>query len=249
MTARTSENSPDDSAGRPRSQSPAVSQSQIIGNAPVSGFLRVADLQDKMLGEFRLLRRIGGGGMAEVWLAEQTSLKRQVAVKVMKPATQADETCRRRFEQEAFATAGLNHPSIAQVYAIGEAEGVNYIAQEYVAGMNMRDYILKKGPPPVHIAVHLMKQVAAALQAAAVRPATPEVTKLTEPQAREALSTVINLLAPSLTVDQIARLSAINIMIADMNEQRALGLTLASNLIVLDDDAAGARPGSRARIA
>jgi serine/threonine-protein kinase len=122
-----------------------------------------------MLGEFRLLRRIGGGGMAEVWLAEQTSLKRQVAVKVMKPATQADETCRRRFEQEAFATAGLNHPSIAQVYAIGEAEGVNYIAQEYVAGMNMRDYILKKGPPPVHIAVHLMKQVAAALQAAAER--------------------------------------------------------------------------------
>ena len=145
----------------------AVSQSQIIGQAPVSGFLRVADLQDKMLGEFRLLRRVGGGGMAEVWLAEQTSLKRQVAVKVMKPAVQADETCRKRFEQEAFATAGLNHPSIAQVYAIGEADGVRYIAQEYVAGMNMRDYILKKGPPPVHIAVHLMKQVAAALQAAA----------------------------------------------------------------------------------
>ncbi len=75
--------------------------------------------------------------------------------------------------------------------------------------------------------------------AAEVRPATPEVAKLTEPQAREALSTIINLLAPRLTVDQIARLSAINIMIADMNEQRALGLTLASNLIVLDDDGAG----------
>ncbi|MFM9966382.1 MAG: protein kinase domain-containing protein [Planctomycetaceae bacterium] len=147
--------------------SPAVSQSQIIGSGPVSGFLRAADLQDKMLGEFRLLRRLGGGGMAEVWLAEQTSLKRQVAVKVMKPAVQADETCRKRFEQEAFATAGLNHPNIAQVYAIGEANGVRFIAQEYVAGMNMRDYILKKGPPPVHIAVHLMKQVAAALQAAA----------------------------------------------------------------------------------
>ena len=167
MTDRTSENTPDESGGTPLSQTQAVSQSQILGNAPVSGFLRVADLQDKMLGEFRLLRRVGGGGMAEVWLAEQTSLKRQVAVKVMKPAVQADETCRMRFEQEAFATAGLNHPSIAQVYAIGEADGVRYIAQEYVAGMNMRDYILKKGPPPVHIAVHLMKQVAAALQAAA----------------------------------------------------------------------------------
>lgn len=145
----------------------AVSQSQIVGRAPVSGFLRVADLQDQMLGEFRLLRRIGGGGMADVWLAEQTSLRRQVAVKIMRPDIQADETCRRRFEQEALATAGLNHPNIVQVYAVGESNGVQYIAQEYVAGMNMRDYIVKKGPPAEHIALHLLKQIAAALQAAA----------------------------------------------------------------------------------
>lgn len=145
----------------------AVSQSQILGRAPVSGFLRVADLQDQMLGEFRLLRRIGGGGMAEVWLAEQTSLRRQVAIKVMRPDIQSDETCRRRFEQEALATAGLNHPNIVQVYAVGESNGVRYIAQEYVAGMNMRDYILKKGPPEARIALHLLKQVTAALQAAA----------------------------------------------------------------------------------
>lgn len=153
-------------AGDP-SLTQAVSQSQILGRAPVSGLLRVADLKDQMLGEFRLLRRLGGGGMAEVWLAEQTSLQRQVAVKVMRPDIQADETCRRRFEQEAFATAGLNHPNIVQVYAVGESNGVRFIAQEYVAGMNMRDYILKKGPPTAHIALHLLKQVAAALQAAA----------------------------------------------------------------------------------
>ncbi len=145
----------------------AVSQSQILGRAPVSGLLRVADLQDQMLGEFRLLRRLGGGGMAEVWLAEQTSLQRQVAIKVMRPDIQADETCRRRFEQEALATAGLNHPNIVQVYAVGESNGVRFIAQEYVAGLNMRDYILKKGPPEARIALHLLKQVAAALQAAA----------------------------------------------------------------------------------
>ena len=120
-----------------------------------------------MFGEFRLLRRIGGGGMAEVWLAEQTSLRRQVAIKVMRPDIQADETCRRRFEQEALATAGLNHPNIVQVYAVGESNGVRFIAQEFVAGMNMRDYILKKGPPTAHIALHLLKQVAGALQAAA----------------------------------------------------------------------------------
>lgn len=167
MTDRTSDSGPVEPAGMPLSPTLAVSQSQIIGSAPVSGMLRAVDLQNQMLGEFLLLRRLGGGGMAEVWLAEQTSLKRQVAVKVMKPAIQADETCRKRFEQEAFATAGLNHPNIVQVYAIGEANGVRYIAQEYVAGMNMRDYILKKGPPQSHIALHLMKQVAGALQAAA----------------------------------------------------------------------------------
>ena len=143
-----------------------VSESQILGRAPVSGFLRVADLTDQSLGDFRLLRRLGGGGMAEVWLAEQTSLRRQVAIKVMRPDIQADETCRRRFEQEALATAGLNHPNIVQVYAVGESNGVRYIAQEYVSGMNMRDYILKKGPPTAHIALHLLKQVASALQAA-----------------------------------------------------------------------------------
>ncbi len=144
----------------------SFSQSRIVGSGPLTGSLRVADLQDKMLGEFRLLRRLGGGGMAEVWLAEQTSLHRQVAVKVMRPDIQADEMCRKRFEQEAHAAAGLNHPNIVQVYAIGEAEGIRFIAQEYVQGLNMRDYIAKKGPPPVQIAMHIMKQVAAAVQAA-----------------------------------------------------------------------------------
>ncbi len=145
----------------------ALSQSRILGSGPVSGLLRAAEWQDKMLGEFRMLRRIGGGGMAEVWLAEQTSLKRHVAVKIMRPDIQADETCRKRFEQEAHAAAGLNHPNIVQVYAIGESDGIRYIAQEYVPGLNMRDYIAKQGPPPFPIAWQLMLQIASALQAAA----------------------------------------------------------------------------------
>ena len=144
-----------------------LSRSQIAGSGAVSGLMRAVEWQNKELGEFRLLRRIGGGGMAEVWLAEQKSLKRQVAVKVMRPDIQADETCRRRFEQEAHAAAGLNHPNIVQVYAIGESDGISYIAQEYVAGLNMRDYIAKKGPPTFEVALHLLKQIAGALQAAA----------------------------------------------------------------------------------
>ncbi len=80
---------------------------------------------------------------------------------------------------------------------------------------------------------------AAPLTATEVRSSSTDITKLTEPKAREALSTIINLLAPSLTADEVARLSAINISIADMNDRRALGLTLASNLIILDDDGTG----------
>ena len=151
----------------PTSITQTLSHSRIAGGGAVSGLMRAVEWQNKELGEFRLLRRIGGGGMAEVWLAEQKSLKRQVAVKVMRPDIQADETCRRRFEQEAHAAAGLNHPNIVQVYAIGESDGIRYIAQEYVAGMNMRDYIAKKGPPTFEIALHLLKQITGALQAAA----------------------------------------------------------------------------------
>ena len=81
----------------------------------------MADLVDKILGEFRLLRHLGSGGMADVYLAEQTSLNRNVAVKVMKPgliATSGDVMLA-RFKQEAMMAAGLNHPNIVQVYTIG----------------------------------------------------------------------------------------------------------------------------------
>lgn len=118
------------------------------------------------LGEFRLLRRLGRGGMSEVYLAEQTLLKRHVAIKVLRPELMLDESLRQRFQKEALAVAGLNHPNIVQVYTVGEAEGRFYIAQEYVNGQNLREYLTRKGPPDLQVAVHIMRQVAAALQAA-----------------------------------------------------------------------------------
>ncbi len=143
-----------------------LSESQLSGFAPLTGSLRAIDLTDKVLGEFKLLRRLGTGGMAEVWLAEQLSLKRQVAIKVMRPAMSGDVHGRKRFENEALAAAALHHPNIVQVFAVGEADGIQFIAQEYVEGMNMRDYISKKGPPTVAIGLQLMKQITAALEAA-----------------------------------------------------------------------------------
>jgi serine/threonine-protein kinase len=125
-----------------------------------------AEIAIRQLGEFRILRRLGRGGMAEVYLAEQMSLHRQVAVKVLRPELLSDSTILQRFQQEAKAAAGLLHPNIVQVFLFGQQEGLHYIAQEYVQGMNLREYLNRKGPPEILVAYHVMRQVAAALAAA-----------------------------------------------------------------------------------
>ncbi|MFN0196726.1 MAG: protein kinase domain-containing protein [Planctomycetaceae bacterium] len=147
-------------------QGDSASKSDAANSLSTSGKMTSAGFEDRVLGEFRLLRRLGRGGMAEVYLAEQTSLKRQVAVKVMRAELLSDEKSLARFKREALAAAGLNHPKIVQVYTVGEAEGVQFIAQEYVQGMNLRDFISRKGPPEATVAVHILRQVAQALQSA-----------------------------------------------------------------------------------
>ena len=126
-----------------------------------------ADLGGSVLGEFHLLRVLGSGGMANVYLAEQTSLKRKVALKVLRPDLLADDTYLERFAREATAAAGLNHNNIVQVFAVGEQDGLHYIAQEYVQGVNLREFLARKGPPEAGVAVHIIRQVALALKAAA----------------------------------------------------------------------------------
>lgn len=153
----------------PRAEPKTPTSASSGTNPTIPAPLAAADLslgEEVTLGEFRLLRRLGRGGMSEVYLAEQTLLKRHVAIKVMRPELMLDESLRQRFQKEALAVAGLNHPNIVQIYTVGEADGRIYIAQEYVNGQNLREYLTRKGPPDLPIAVHIMKQVAAALQAA-----------------------------------------------------------------------------------
>ncbi|MEZ6046084.1 MAG: serine/threonine-protein kinase [Planctomycetaceae bacterium] len=121
------------------------------------------------LGDFHLLRHLGTGGMSSVFLAQQKSLHRQVALKLLKPELleeEDDETYLKRFSQEAAAAAALNHPNIVQVYSIGEEQGYHYIAQEYVQGVNLRQYIDKHGPLDLKLAISLLRQTASALQKA-----------------------------------------------------------------------------------
>ncbi len=124
------------------------------------------DLTGRTLGDFHILRHLGQGGMGQVYLAEQISLKRNVALKILRSQLTADPTALPRFKAEATAIAQATHANIVQVYAIGEADGFCYMALEYVEGRNLREYLLKKGPPDVLLALSIMRQVASALQRA-----------------------------------------------------------------------------------
>jgi serine/threonine-protein kinase len=124
------------------------------------------DYSGRVLGDFELVRRIGVGGMGQVYLARQRSLKRQVAIKVLKGELAANVTNLRRFQAEAEAVASLTHAHIVQVYAISEDHGLHYMALEFVDGRNLRDFLEKKGVPELPFALEVMRQVASALDRA-----------------------------------------------------------------------------------
>jgi len=126
------------------------------------------DLTGQELGDYRVLRRLGRGGMAEVYLAEQVSLGRQVALKVLKRDLASDESYVRRFHHEARAAAALVHANIVQIYEVGRLEELHCIAQEYVCGQNLKQLLARRSEPVnAALAVTIMRQVAAALHKAA----------------------------------------------------------------------------------
>ena len=98
------------------------------------------------LGRFQICSLLGKGGMGEVYLAEDTRLHRYVALKILPAAVASDQDRMRRFEQEAQATAALNHPNIAQIYEIGVADGVNFMAMELIQGVTLRAKIQNERP-------------------------------------------------------------------------------------------------------
>ncbi len=129
-----------------------------------------APKKSDVLGDFRLIERLGEGGMGVVFLAEQISLRRRVAVKLLRPEISSSKSAAARFEREALAAARLNHPSIVAVIAVGEHRGARYIAMEYVEGVGL-DEVLRQaaqGGEPVAVlrAVRWCCQIAQALAAA-----------------------------------------------------------------------------------
>src|SRR5438445_8863933 len=97
----------------------------------------------QVLGHYRLLEKIGGGGMGEVFRARDDRLERDVAVKIIRPASSADQDRIRRFEQEARAAAALSHPNILAIYDIGVYDGTPYIVSELLEGQTLRQRLFE----------------------------------------------------------------------------------------------------------
>jgi tetratricopeptide (TPR) repeat protein/predicted Ser/Thr protein kinase len=119
----------------------------------------------KTLGHYRILEKIGQGGMGEVFLAEDTSLHRKVALKFLPPAMQQDSVARKRFIREARTAAALDHPYICHINDFGESEGQDFIVMEYVEGQSLKERLLQ-GPLPLEDALQITIEVAEALDAA-----------------------------------------------------------------------------------
>ena len=118
------------------------------------------------LSHYRIVSKIGAGGMGEVYLAQDTKLDRKVAIKLLNEAFSKDSDKLRRFVQEAKAASALNHPNILTVYEIGEANGKNYIATELIDGHTLREHFSHKDPLPLNTVLKIGIQVAEALSAA-----------------------------------------------------------------------------------
>jgi serine/threonine-protein kinase len=125
------------------------------------------DLVGRTIGEYELLRRLGRGGMAVVYLAEQKSLRRRVALKILRDEFSNDPAYIKRFHREAQAAAALAQANIVQIYEVGEVDGFHFIAQEYVRGQNLRQYLKRYGAVEAVMAVNVLRQTAMALQKAA----------------------------------------------------------------------------------
>jgi serine/threonine-protein kinase len=115
-------------------------------------------------GRYRLERKLGTGGMADVWLAEDQELGRRVAVEILHERYASDEQFVERFRREATHAAALSHPNIVSIFDRGTAEGSYFIVMEYVEGRTLKELIVTRGPCPVPVAISYTRQVLAALR-------------------------------------------------------------------------------------
>jgi eukaryotic-like serine/threonine-protein kinase len=115
-------------------------------------------------GRHRVTRKLGGGGMADVYLAEDQELGRRVAVKILHNRYQNDVQFVERFRREATHAAGLSHPNIVAIFDRGEVDGSYFIVMEYVEGRTLKELIRSRGPCPIPVAIAYTRQILSALR-------------------------------------------------------------------------------------
>jgi Serine/threonine protein kinase len=115
-------------------------------------------------GRYKIIKKLGTGGMATVYLAEDQELGRRIAIKILNSKHAADQQFVERFRREASSAAGLSHPNIVQIYDRGNAEGTYYIAMELIDGRSLKELVIQRGPSPILVAVNYGRQILAALR-------------------------------------------------------------------------------------
>ena len=141
----------------------------IASTVAIFGAYKLAELRRQVaearrFGQYQLIRRIGGGGMGEVHLAEHVLLKQPVAIKLIRPERAGDPGALERFEREVRATARLRHWNTVQIYDYGYTEdGTFYYAMEYLPGLTLEEIVARHGPLPAARAIAILRQLCAAL--------------------------------------------------------------------------------------
>src|SRR5271155_1563692 len=116
------------------------------------------------IGKYRVLERLGSGGMGQVFLCEHKLMRRKVAVKVLPTAKAQDAASLERFYREARAAAALDHPNIVRAYDIDQDENLHFLVMEYVDGASLQEIVKKHGPMNMLFACHYIRQAAIGLQ-------------------------------------------------------------------------------------
>ncbi|GAA3010465.1 Stk1 family PASTA domain-containing Ser/Thr kinase [Tetragenococcus solitarius] len=124
------------------------------------------DIGKKLSGRYLIKGNVGMGGMANVFLADDLILDREVAIKVLRYDFQNDQDAIRRFQREALAATELVHPNIVSVYDVGEEDGMQYLVMEYVKGMDLKRYIQTHYPMDYSVIINIMQQILSAVSLA-----------------------------------------------------------------------------------
>ena len=115
---------------------------------------------------YKIIRSLGEGGMANVYLARDLVLDREVSVKLLRLDLRDDPQTKKRFQREALAATQLNDPNIVGVYDVGENHGMQYMVMQYVEGMDLKKYIAQNYPIPLPQVINIMEQVLSAVESA-----------------------------------------------------------------------------------